>query len=73
MMSHEEKTRLYRLADEARERGDFEEAESIIDQIPLDPDIAMIAKKVSGSEYLKNSGLNLTDAEEFYGKDWLDK
>ena len=42
-------------------------------QVPLAPHLAMAAKEVFGVDYVRNSGFNLYEAEEKYGKDWLEK
>lgn len=73
MMTIDEKDRLYDLADEAEARGDIEEAERILMSVPLTPNMAKIVKEVWGKEYIKNSSLNFSEAEEVYGKDWLDR
>lgn len=53
MMNIEEKKKLYDLADEAEANGDMEKKKAILKQIPIDPSIAMIAKDVYRSKYLK--------------------
>lgn len=72
-MSPEEKTKMFNLARKLEAEGKNEEAEKIEMQIPLAPHLAMALKEVFGSEHVKNSGFNLSEAEEEYGKDWLDK
>lgn len=72
MMSQDEKYKLYCRIMEAEEKGDFKKAEEIQKQIPLSYKSAMAAKEVWGSDFLKNSDLNLSEAEEAYGKNWLD-
>lgn len=73
MMTVEEKYKLVCHVMELKEKGDFEKAEEIQRQIPLSHKSAMAAKEVWGAEFLKNSDLNLSEAEEVYGKNWLTK
>ena len=72
-MSREEQNRLLDLSRKLRAEGKDEEALKISMQVPLAPHLAMAAKEVFGAEYVRNAGLNLYDAEEKYGKDWLEK
>lgn len=73
MMTVEEKCRLYELAEEAEKRGDLTEADRILQSIPLTINVARIAKNVLGKEYIENSSLNFSEAEEAYGRDWFNK
>lgn len=73
MMTVEEKCRLYELAEEAENRGDLTEAEKISKTIPLSAISAKIVKEVWGIDFIKNGGFNLSEAEEVYGKNWLDQ
>lgn len=43
------------------------------ENVPLDPSLAMSAKKSFGKEFLLNTKWDLSNAEEVYGKDWLDR
>lgn len=72
MMTHEEKYKLACLVLDAELNGNLEEAQHIQRKIPLNHKSAMAAKEVWGKDFLKNSSLNLSEAEEVYGKNWLD-
>jgi hypothetical protein len=59
-------------ARELREAGKLEESRKLLNQIPVLPAVALSAKEVMGAEALRQSGVNLSAAEERYGKNWLD-
>jgi hypothetical protein len=67
----EERARVLRRANAAFARGDVEEAVRLTQSVPLLPEEARAAKQAFGVEWLRESGFNLTAAEEAYGKDWL--
>lgn len=73
VMSPKEIDRLMDLSRKLRKEGKEEEATKVAMQIPLAPHLAMAMKEVCGSEYVKNAGFNLIDAEVEYGTNWLDK
>ena len=51
--------------------GDKEGESRLIKTVPLPPYIAKVIKEKVGSEYLINSGWNLSEAEAKFGKNWL--
>ncbi len=75
-MSNEEMLRLSRESHECLQRGEKDKAFEIIGRIPLQPHIALdiLLDPAKGKEYLLEDGyFNLSDAEAFYGKDWIEK
>jgi hypothetical protein len=56
---------------ELKEQGKFEEAEKIRLEIPLIPGIANNYKERFGIENLIATGINLSEAVKYYGKEWL--
>ena len=70
-ISHEERLNILNQYLKFIEHGNFDEAKRIIQQLPLAPELADIFKRTLGTEYLKNSGFDLSLAEESYGKEWL--
>jgi len=51
--------------------GDEEGATRLIKTTPLPPYIAKVIKDKIGSDYLINSGWNLSEAEAQFGPNWL--
>ncbi len=70
-MPIEERIAIYDKIHELEEKGDFQQAKELSKTIPINPDMAKTAAEFFGSEMLIASGINLTDAEAKYGKDWL--
>lgn len=58
---------------ELREQGKFEEAEKVRLEIPLIPGIANNYKEQYGIKALIESGINLSEAVKYYGKEWLEE
>ncbi len=58
---------------ELREQGKFEEAEKVRLEIPLIPGIANNYKEQYGIKALIESGVNLSEAVKYYGKEWLEE
>ena len=58
---------------ELRKAGDEEGASRLLRTAPLPPYIAKVIKEKVGSEYLINSGWNLSEAELAFGSNWLGK
>ena len=56
---------------EAEQAGNKEEAFNLRMKLPLAPHLAKAAKKLWGKDFLIESGLDLSEAEAAYGKDWL--
>ena len=57
----------------ALDSGDDEEATRLHQLLPMAPQVAKVAKQVLGSQFLKESDFNLSDAEAEYGPNWLDQ
>ena len=73
IMTIEEEAAIMVKAIELKKQGKLEESEHLRKQIPLQPYLAKIAKKYFGSETLKKTGWNLSEAEAEFGPDWLSK
>ncbi len=56
---------------EACGTGDYDDADTIIEQMPIHPRWAKIIAKVIGKEYLLEN-FNVTHANEVFGEGWLD-
>lgn len=56
---------------EADARGDYEEGDRLLKQLPIAPWLAHAAKEVWGKEFLLDNGFDLSRAEAAYGKEWL--
>ena len=71
--------RVFEVADlgdkwiELKEQGKFEEAEKVRLEIPLIPGIANNYKEQYGIKALIESGINLSEAVKYYGKEWLEE
>ncbi len=52
-------------------KGDSEEAQKLLNEIPILPKSAQIMKKMNGIESVIASGINLYEAVQEYGYDWL--
>jgi hypothetical protein len=75
MMSEEEKGDLAMAIIEAERRGDMEEAERLLDMLPLPEWLAKCAfvhYGKDGLEQAKQSGLNFSEVEEKYGPQWYE-
>ena len=68
-----EKLQVSAKAIEMEKAGEIgeEECRRIMKTIPMTPYLAKIAKEYFGADYLIKSGLNLSEADEEYGSDWL--
>lgn len=55
------------------EQGNFEEADKVKLEIPLLPGLANNLKQRMGIKALIESGLNLSEAVKYYGKEWLEE
>lgn len=58
---------------ELKEQGRYEEAEKYRLEIPLIPGIANNLKERIGIKALIESGLNLSEAVKYYGREWLEE
>lgn len=69
--THEERLNIIHDYNAASQAGKDDDALKIIQQLPIAPHIARAVKEVMGTEYLLNSGFDLSEAEAKYGKNWL--
>jgi hypothetical protein len=72
-MTLKEKLAIVMRSIELEKEGKIEESIRIQNQIPLPPYMAKFAKEKMGVAFLINGGWNLSEAEEEYGPDWLNK
>lgn len=72
-LTMEEKAKIIRASLDASDAGDKEEELRLLRLLPMAPHLAMAAKEVYGVDYVKNSGWDLSDANEEFGNGWLDK
>ena len=72
-MTLDEKLAISCKAAELRKAGDKEGASRLIRSAPMPPYLAKIYKEKVGVKELIESGWNLSEAEEEFGKDWLNK
>ena len=70
-LTEQESDEILRQAMEAVERGDDDEYDRLCYMLPVNPESANDLKKSIGIEALIASGINLIDAVEAYGEDWL--
>jgi hypothetical protein len=70
-LTPEEKDEIFNKAMEALERDDIEECDRYCKLLPADPVMLNILKRSSGIEAVIDSGINLIEAVEKYGEDWL--
>ncbi len=54
-------------------KEDSEEAEMLLNEIPILPKSAQIMKKMMGIESVIASGINLYEAVQEYGEAWLER
>ena len=66
-----EQEKIFDRVNDAIAADDMEEVVRLMKLLPMEPELARAAKEVLGADYLRNSGFNLSAAEEEYGKDWL--
>ena len=71
-MTLDEKLTIACQAAALSEAGDKEGARRLLRTAPLPPYIAKVIKEKVGSDYLLNSGWNLSEAEAKFGHNWLD-
>ena len=71
-MTLDEKLTITCKAAALSDAGDEEGANRLIKTAPLPPYIAKVIKEKIGSDYLINSGWNLSEAEAKFGSNWLD-
>ena len=68
-----ERSKIYAQITEAGAKKDLATVRKLMGQVPLSPEMAKIGKQVLGADTMRNSYFNLSEAEEVYGKDWLDR
>jgi hypothetical protein len=71
LMTEDEKFRTRLQAVRLSNAGKEAEAKALKRSIPLDPWDAAFFKKYLGLEALLSLNLNLAEAEQAYGKEWL--
>ncbi len=69
--THEEIHAMIHAACECLRTGDVKKAEKLILEVPLLPKSAKIMKRMCGIDEMISSGVNLSEAVEEYGYDWL--
>jgi hypothetical protein len=72
-MTEDEKLDTFYEAVQLQKAGKEKEATALIRSVPLKPYIAEIAKEVYGADFLIRNGYNLLEAEDKFGKDWLNR
>jgi hypothetical protein len=72
-MTLHEKLAIIVQSGELEDQGKPEEAMRLNKQVPLPPWLAKTLKEKVGVDYLRESGWNLSEAEEAYGQDWLSR
>jgi len=72
-MTDDELFKLIQASLAAAKAGNYEEEERLLNELPLHPRIANVAKSVYGPEQLVKQGFNLSMAVEAFGDDWLKK
>jgi hypothetical protein len=70
-MTLEEKLDLVVKSIELKKTGQLEEADRVWNQIPIAPYLAKWCKDMMGTDFLLETGFNLSEAEHEYGQDWL--
>lgn len=70
-LTQEEHRRIIDQAMEALDRDDEDTYESLCLMLPVDPETANDLKKSMGLKGLILSGINLVEAVESYGPQWL--
>jgi hypothetical protein len=72
-MTLDEKFAIRRQSLELEKQGKIEESIRVHKQIPLPPYMAKFVKEKIGADCLINGGWNLSEAEDKYGPDWLNR
>jgi hypothetical protein len=71
LMTEDEKFRTQLQAVELRHAGKVAEAKVLERTIPIQPWAAEFIKKYLGLDALLTAGVNLAEAEQKYGREWL--
>jgi hypothetical protein len=72
-MTLKEKLAVTMKSIELEKIGKKEESLALDKTMPLPPFLAKVIKEKVGADFLIDGGWNLLEAEEKYGKDWLNK
>jgi len=72
-MTFDEKLDIACKAAELSQAGDREGYIRLMKTTPIPPFLAKVIKEKVGSEYLINSGWNLSEAEAEFGSNWLSR
>ena len=72
-MTLHEKLAIIVQSVELEKQGKPDEALRLRKTAPIEPWLAKTMKEKVGENYLRQSGWNLSAAEEAYGKDWLSR
>ncbi len=72
-LTEAEKDHIRELAQKARDAGDEEKEHELLSQIPIVPVFAKHLKEIFGIKELQEMGLNLSEAVEAYGEEWLNE
>jgi hypothetical protein len=73
VLSIDERSAIFRKAQELDEAGKPEEAMAMSKTCPMTPYLAKIWKEKLGAEALRKSGWNLAEADLEFGPGWLDR
>ncbi len=69
--TREEKFKIIQEIRKLDAEGKHEEAYELRKKLPMPPHLAMALKDTIGVEELKKANLDLTEANEKYGENWL--
>lgn len=69
--TREEKFKIIQEIRKLDAEGKHDEAYELRKKLPMPPHLAMALKDTIGVEELKKANLDLTEANEKYGKNWL--
>ena len=72
-MTLEEKLAIGCKAVELQKAGDEEGYIRLMKTVPLPPYLAKVLKEKVGSDYLVNSGWNLSEVEAVFGSNWISR
>lgn len=70
-LSREEKFKIIQEIRRLDAEGKHDEAYELRKKLPMPPHLAMALKDTIGVKELKKANLDLTEANEKYGKNWL--
>lgn len=64
---------IFRKMREAEARGDEAAEEELLRHLVIPAESLLASKLSMGAAWLRAQGLNMSEAERKYGKDWLDR